>query len=69
MESECPSKCRVAAQRSLDYLEYAQLPSKARADIVLLKATAMLCEACGAVYVKGSAGTVFVHRIPTPGRW
>ena len=60
MENGCHSKCRVAAQRSLDNLEYAQLPSNARADIVLQKATAMLCKACGAVYLTRIAGTGFV---------
>ena len=50
MESGCPSKCFIAAQRPLHFLEYSLLPSKARAELVLLNAQPKLCEACGAVY-------------------
>ena len=67
MNSHCPNCRALALQRPVDFTELSQLSSSARAEIVLLRQTAMVCEGCGCVYVSGRTGTVCVDKLPVTG--
>jgi len=57
----CPAKCATGIQRPLDLLELTALPETARAEIALLRGTALLCESCGCIYVVSRRGTAAVE--------
>jgi hypothetical protein len=68
MTSPCPGRCATGNQRPLDFREFTQMSPKARAEITLLKKTAVLCELCGCVYVGSGAETVYLERLPVAGQ-
>ena len=47
MIARCPGQCAIGKQRLLELREISQISTKARAEITLLKTTAVLCESCG----------------------
>lgn len=61
----CPAKCATGIQGPLDLLELTALPKTARAEIALLRGTALLCESCGCIYVVSRTGTAAVGKFPS----
>lgn len=64
MDNTCPRKCAAAAQRPLELHEVSQLSNGIRAEIALLRQTALLCEACGCVYANTRSGTANFGKLP-----
>lgn len=68
MGDACPGKCALGLQRPLDALEISVLSNTARAEIALLRGTALLCEMCGCVYLEGRSETALLGKVPAVGQ-
>ena len=68
MGNACPGECASGIQRPLTLFELSQLSNAVRAEIILFRQAALMCETCGLVYVNTLRGVVALGKLPTAKR-
>lgn len=70
MEESCPERCaKSAMQRTIDCQELSKISNRARAEIALLRETALICENCRSVYLRTADGTIHLGTLHSMGQW